>query len=518
MYAQGALDTKDFEVTYDLDLYTLRRQDPSIASIISRCGYVRCEFDAGVVIGGLLVVYEREIYATRGFAILNDRNVMFMQDLSSEAEICIDKDRVVVILDDSASVHLLTDEDNILVVSSCLQIVIQESSFIPKKPLSKLDAMSSVTSLSSPTSRFESPPSSPSDSYPRTSISSQSSPTQSLLFGGEPTKSPSPRQRGKNSDSSRLALLHKIFGPSSSGIVSEPSSPSRSSLGDWTDVQDLTSRVSKCEQSPFAYGNFSDMFKGRVWDGIGYGLVAIKVVRIPGFSDQFDWTDIRARLDHEVRVWSRLRHPNVVPLLGICHNLGRFSGLVSPYYPSSNVVHYLAQNPSASRHRMLLGITSGLEYLHSQGFIHGKFKPRTIAVDASGHPLICGLGVPRPDDPCLPTRPLGASQYIAPELFPDEDADDEDIQPSITMQADVYAYGIIGLQVLTGQEPPCRLRKPLAPMSRRVFDPQHRLMDSLWEALEECCRLKAKERPAMNVVKQRLGTLLVTSSHRKLGH
>ena len=92
-------------------------------------------------------------------------------------------------------------------------------------------------------------------------------------------------------------------------------------------------------------------------------------------------------------VWSRVNHPNILPLLGICSDFDRPNtpGLVSPYYSNGNIINYLKCRPGVDRLQLVSGtgsrfkifcshlfqvihITSALSYLHSMGIIHGDMK------------------------------------------------------------------------------------------------------------------------------------------------
>jgi serine/threonine protein kinase len=50
-------------------------------------------------------------------------------------------------------------------------------------------------------------------------------------------------------------------------------------------------------------------------------------------------------------VWSKLDHPNIVPLFGITTDFDRpgLPCLVSPYYPNGDVMAYLKTHPEVNR-------------------------------------------------------------------------------------------------------------------------------------------------------------------------
>ena len=55
------------------------------------------------------------------------------------------------------------------------------------------------------------------------------------------------------------------------------------------------------------------------------------------------------RLNRETRVWHSLSHPNVMPFLGLCSNIGPSPAMISPLYDNGDVVRYLDGNPQEDR-------------------------------------------------------------------------------------------------------------------------------------------------------------------------
>lgn len=96
----------------------------------------------------------------------------------------------------------------------------------------------------------------------------------------------------------------------------------------------------------------------------------------------------------EVKVWSKLQHPNVVPLHGVVNDFGHLPGLVLPVYKNSNLNKYLKNRPNADRVKLvcaiqtsvrfgisrfdlqLLDVAHGLHYLHTleTPVHHGELK------------------------------------------------------------------------------------------------------------------------------------------------
>ncbi|KAF9503931.1 hypothetical protein BS47DRAFT_735173, partial [Hydnum rufescens UP504] len=111
------------------------------------------------------------------------------------------------------------------------------------------------------------------------------------------------------------------------------------------------------------------------------------------------------RLKREVRVWMSLKHPNIVPLLGLFSGeLGRDIGLVSgksgpgfvsPWYSQGNVLQYIRRVPNAPREPLCEDVARGLRYLHEQDppITHGDLKGANVVVASDGRAALCDFGL-----------------------------------------------------------------------------------------------------------------------------
>jgi len=82
-------------------------------------------------------------------------------------------------------------------------------------------------------------------------------------------------------------------------------------------------------------------------------------------------------LEREVRLWLKLKHPNVLPLLGFfLEGSNAIPNLVSEWMKNGTVTTYMqTRNPSATEMcTMVYGIASGLDYLHRNETVHSDLK------------------------------------------------------------------------------------------------------------------------------------------------
>ena len=93
-----------------------------------------------------------------------------------------------------------------------------------------------------------------------------------------------------------------------------------------------------------------------------------------------------------VAKWSFLRHPNILPLIGVSMSENRFA-MVSEWMPNGNINKFVKAHPEVNRFRLvrprsatllpsfrqlkipqLADVAKGLIYLHSNGMVHGDLK------------------------------------------------------------------------------------------------------------------------------------------------
>ncbi|XP_031281977.1 putative kinase-like protein TMKL1 [Pistacia vera] len=150
-----------------------------------------------------------------------------------------------------------------------------------------------------------------------------------------------------------------------------------------------------------------------------------------------------------------IRHSNLVPLLGFYAGPRGEKLLVHPFYKHGNLAEFI-RGGNGESHRwtiiygISIGIARGLDYLHTgllKPVIHGNLKSRNILLDRNYQPYISDFGLHLLLNPTAGQELLEASAsqgYKAPELIKMKDASEE---------TDIYCYGVILLELLSGKEP-----------------------------------------------------------------
>jgi serine/threonine protein kinase len=175
----------------------------------------------------------------------------------------------------------------------------------------------------------------------------------------------------------------------------------------------------------------------------------------------------------EVVSIGRLRHRNIVPLLGYCRREGELL-LVYDYMSNSSLSKYLYSEGGqptlswAQRFHIIKGVAFGLFYLHEKWekvVIHRDIKPSNILLDSEMNGRIGDFGLSRlydhGTDPQT-THMVGTMGYLAPELVRSGKA-----SPS----TDVFAFGILLLEITCAQRP----------VKQNAQGAQHTLMDWVLE-------------------------------------
>ncbi|KAM3323091.1 leucine-rich repeat receptor-like protein kinase PXL1 [Capsicum chacoense] len=177
-----------------------------------------------------------------------------------------------------------------------------------------------------------------------------------------------------------------------------------------------------------------------------YSVVAVKKLwRSDGDIEAGD--DLFAEVD----LLGKLRHRNIVRLLGYLHNETDVM-MLSEYMPNGNLgaaLHGKMLVDWLSRYNVALGVAHGLAYLHHDchpPVIHRDVKSSNILLDSDFEARIADFGLARMMLHKNETVSMvaGSYGYIAPEYGYTLKVDEK---------SDIYSYGVVLLELLTGKMP-----------------------------------------------------------------
>ncbi|KAK5777965.1 U-box domain-containing protein 32 isoform X1 [Gossypium arboreum] len=184
-------------------------------------------------------------------------------------------------------------------------------------------------------------------------------------------------------------------------------------------------------------GKYGSVYKGL----LRHMNVAIKMLPSYGSQSLFEF-------ENEVEILSRIRHPNLVTIIGTCLES---RSVVFEYLRNSSLEERLACKnkspplPWQTRIRIASEICSALIFLHSNKpcIPHGNLKPSKVLLDSNFVSKLIDSGIYRliPQGKSTDTS-ASSSVYMDPVYLENGE---------VTRESDVYSFGMILLRLLTGR-------------------------------------------------------------------
>ncbi|KAA8520508.1 hypothetical protein F0562_014764 [Nyssa sinensis] len=210
------------------------------------------------------------------------------------------------------------------------------------------------------------------------------------------------------------------------------------------DVESATQYFS--ELNLLGKSSFSTVYKGTLRDG---SAVAVKcIAKTSCKSDEAEFLK-------GLKILTSLRHENLVRLRGFCCSKGRGECfLFYDFVPNGNLLQYLDVKAGSgnvlewsTRSSIIKGIAKGIGYLHGNkpALVHQNISAEKVLVDEQYSPLLSDSGLHKllVDDIVFSTLKASAAMgYLAPEYT---------TTGRFTEKSDVYAFGMIIFQILSGK-------------------------------------------------------------------
>jgi LysM repeat protein len=205
-------------------------------------------------------------------------------------------------------------------------------------------------------------------------------------------------------------------------------------------------KVYKFSELLHATDNFSPscLIKGSVYRGtINGDLAAIK--------------KINGDVSKEIDLLNKINHSNVIRLSGVCFNNGNWY-LVYEYAVNGPLSDWIYNNNNdgkilswTQRIQIILDVASGLNYLHSfttPPHVHKDLKSSNILLDSDFRAKVANFGLARTAEWqegqfSLTSHIVGTRGYMAPEYLENG---------VVSTKLDVYAFGVLMLEIMTGKE------------------------------------------------------------------
>ncbi|KLO19810.1 kinase-like protein [Schizopora paradoxa] len=256
-------------------------------------------------------------------------------------------------------------------------------------------------------------------------------------------------------------------------------------------------------------GGFGDVFKGVYTDPRSGAVipVAVKRSRVNG-----DLAKVPKRFAREVKIWSELDHPNVMPLLGYAME-GRYPSFVSRWMEGGSLHMCVPNLNRIEAILMILDIASGLAYMHERKAVHSDVKSDNVLITTDKRAVLTDFGASLMSDlsrGCSSNSCMGTTRWIAPELFPKNYFEP---LPKHTIQADVWAFGMTVYELLSRERPythvqhdwglmNCITAGHLPEKPKFSENPIDTCIEEfMWSLCQLCWKFDPKERPTMHKLK-----------------
>ncbi|KAL0577950.1 hypothetical protein V5O48_004057 [Marasmius crinis-equi] len=280
--------------------------------------------------------------------------------------------------------------------------------------------------------------------------------------------------------------------------------------------------VRKVDKYPIAQGGFGEVWRGLI--GSSEDHVCLKIMKV--YLDS-DLERLSKEYLREAILWRQLKHPNVLPFLGIYWlEDSQQVCLLSPWLENSNLVKFLkvaapehvdrfalvSRYSGCSRIRQNAhaipqahDIATGLSYLHQMTVVHGDLKGVNVVVNELFRACITDFGLSCIADAHVPnltsstTRTAGTVRWQAPELLTGSN--------KVTKESDVYAYACVCYEIYAGCHPFPELTKEGAVILKVIQgelptrpEGTSKLSDAMWALMKACWSSAPPSRPTADAL------------------
>ncbi|KAF9643694.1 kinase-like protein [Thelephora ganbajun] len=250
--------------------------------------------------------------------------------------------------------------------------------------------------------------------------------------------------------------------------------------------------------------------------------VAVKIFRVYITSDI---DVILSRFCREGVAWKHLRHPNILPLLGVTTSEHRLA-MVSRWMENGNINQFIEKDRHVNRAVLLVDVANGLKYLHDLQIVHGDLKGANILINKDRRACIADFGLTTitgvvthaaaggsqasliSNESLMSFTGGGTYRWMSPELLDPERLgipQPENNRP--TKQSDCYALGMVIYEVLCGHHPYIEIQSDVLVINAimegvRPEKPEGEthlgFTEKLWRIIESCWLEDRSVRPSVD--------------------
>ena len=198
----------------------------------------------------------------------------------------------------------------------------------------------------------------------------------------------------------------------------------------------------------------------------------------------------------EAKIWSQLHHPHIVQLFGICIPPNPFC-MIMAYHKHGSLYDLLKSDETLSwtaKRQLSTDIVSALIYLHKRNILHRDLKSLNVLVSKQEGIYRAtlsdfGLSIFNKRTTDTQHKPTGSILWMAPELLKGKQC---------TKKSDIYAYGLILLELATRTIPFTGTKKTLIPTlikQGHIPNIPSSTPKNIATTIAYCCSYQPEERP-----------------------
>jgi len=205
----------------------------------------------------------------------------------------------------------------------------------------------------------------------------------------------------------------------------------------------LPARIGKYELEEFLGGGMSHVYRAR--DTVIGRTVALKILTAAGCED----AEAKERFLAEARMAGNISHDNVLSIYDFGEDDQHHPYMVMEFLKGEDLRHAIKGGRTGGlrdKLKIAVQIARALEYIHTQKIIHRDIKPENVNVSPTGVVKLMDFGIAKTEGLQM-TRAgyvLGTPYYMAPEQV---------TGANVTEQVDVYAFGVLVFELMTGAKP-----------------------------------------------------------------
>ena len=202
-------------------------------------------------------------------------------------------------------------------------------------------------------------------------------------------------------------------------------------------------RIGKYELEEFLGGGMSHVYRAR--DTVIGRTVAVKILTEAGCQDE----EAKTRFLAEARMAGNIEHDNVMCIYDFGEDDQHRPFMVMEFLRGEDLRHAIRDGRTGdlkSKLKIALQVAKALQYIHTQKIVHRDIKPENVHITADGVVKLMDFGIAKTEGLAM-TRAgyvLGTPFYMAPEQVMGHEP---------TEQVDVYAFGILLFELMTGGKP-----------------------------------------------------------------